>query len=134
MSEESNTPQVAPGTIGWSEVITTDKASCIEFYTKLNGWTTEDMELPDGMVYTMFKKGDKAIAGCCTLPDEESAPPMWLNYINTEDLDASTAQVKALGGHIIKERIDLPMGSFVILADPQGAVIALWQDNGECGQ
>lgn len=134
MSEESNCPKTAPGTIGWSEVITTDKAACIEFYTKLNGWTTEDMELPDGMVYTMFKNCEQPIAGCCDLPLEESAPPMWLNYINTEDLDASTAKVKALGGQIIKERIDLPMGSFVILADPQGAVIALWQCNPEFGQ
>ncbi len=133
MSEETNCPQTAPCTIGWSEVITTDKAACIEFYTKLNGWTTEDMEFPDGMVYTMFKNGEQPIAGCCVPPGEESAPPMWLNYIKTEDLDASAAKVKALGGQIIKERIDLPMGSFVIPADPQGAATALWDCNDEYG-
>ncbi|MGJ8640602.1 MAG: VOC family protein [Opitutaceae bacterium] len=131
MSEEENCPQTVPGSIGWNEVITSDKAACIEFYTKLNGWTTEDMELPGGMVYTMFKQGDQAVAGCCDLPLEEAAPPMWLSYINTVDLDASTAKVKELGGQVIKERVDLPMGSFIILADPLGAVIALWQCNPE---
>ncbi|MGJ8653080.1 MAG: VOC family protein [Opitutaceae bacterium] len=131
MSDESDCPQSTPGTIGWSEIITSDKAACVEFYKQLNGWTTEDMEMPGGMTYTMFKMGDKPIAGCCELPEGESAPPMWLNYINTEDLDASAKQVQELGGQIIKERIDLPMGSFVILADPQGAVIALWQSNPE---
>jgi len=127
MSEESNCPQSIPGTIGWSEVITSDKAACIEFYKQLNNWTTEDMEMPNGMTYTMFKLGDTPVAGCCELPEGESAPPMWMNYINTEDLNASANKVTELGGTILKERIDLPMGSFVILADPQGAVIALWQ-------
>lgn len=134
MSEECNAPQSVPGSIGWSEVMTTNKAACVEFYKGLNGWTTEDMDMPNGMTYTMFKLGDQPIAGCCELPEGESAPPMWMNYINTEDLDASTQKVKELGGQIIKERIDLPMGSFVILADPQGAVIALWQSNPEACQ
>ena len=33
MSEETNCPQTAPCTIGWSEVITTDEAASTEFYT-----------------------------------------------------------------------------------------------------
>ncbi len=58
---------------------------------------------------------------------------MWLSYILVEDLDATAANAAGLGASIVMERVDLPMGSFVIIADPQGAVIAFWQSSGaEC--
>lgn len=131
MSEESN-DCMTPGTIGWSEVITPNKSASVDFYTKLMGWSAEDMEMPNGMTYTMFKQGDKPLAGCVTPPEGDPVIPMWLNYINTEDLDAVTAKAQELGATVLKERVDLPMGSFTIIADPLGAVIAFWQASGDC--
>ncbi|MGJ8660586.1 MAG: VOC family protein [Bacteroidota bacterium] len=127
MSEECKADTKVPGEIGWSELITTDKDAAIEFYTSLNGWTTVEMALPNDLTYTIFKNGDADIGGCLALPEGETAPPMWLNYIKTADLDQSTKKVLEIGGTVIKERVDIPMGSFIILSDPQGAVIALWE-------
>lgn len=130
MSEETDKPEMAPGTIGWNEVMTSDKAGSVAFYTKLFGWTTEDMKLPDGMTYTTFKQGDRPVAGCMVL-DEGEVQPMWLNYINVADIDASIAKAKGLGGTILEERVDLPIGSYAVIADPQGATFAFWQANPE---
>lgn len=131
MSEE-NAPDQTPGTICWNEIITSDKSASMEFYSNLMGWTSEDMELPEGQTYTMFMQGEKMIAGCIS-PEGGKIPPMWLSYILVEDLDSTAAKAVSLGGNILMERVDLPMGSFVIIADPQGAVIAFWQSSGaEC--
>jgi predicted enzyme related to lactoylglutathione lyase len=132
MSEEKQEECNTPGTIGWNEIITPDKAGSIEFYSKLMGWSSEDMDMPDGNTYTMFKQGDRMIGGCVTPADDSNVPPMWLSYIIVEDLDTVVEKAKSLGGTICKERVDLPMGSFSIVTDPQGATFAFWQASGEC--
>lgn len=129
MSEEANKPDMTPGTIPWSEITTNDKAGCVAFYSELFGWSTEDMEMPGGNTYTMFKQGDRPVAGCVVPPGDPAPPPMWMTYINVEDVSASVAKAKELGGNILMDRVDLPMGSFAVLADPQGAVFAFWQGN-----
>lgn len=126
---ETTQPQPDPGTICWNEICTPDRAGTIEFYSRLLGWTTEDMEMPGGSTYTMFKQGDTMVAGCIQ-PDKPGAPTMWMNYILVEDLDAAAARAVELGATICIERVDLPMGSFVTIVDPQGAMISFWE-NGE---
>ena len=132
MSEESQQHDTTPGTMPWNELITRDKSASVDFYSKLFGWSTEDMELPGGNTYTMFKVGDRPVAGCMVPPEDSEAPPMWLSYVNVEDIDASVAKAKELGGVICKERVDLPMGSFAVVSDPQGATFAFWQATGDC--
>ena len=132
MSEENQQHEITPGTMPWNELITKDKGASSEFYAKLLGWTTEDIELPGGNTYTMFKLGDKNVAGCCVPPEDSDAPPMWLSYVNVADIDASVVKAKELGGTICKERVDLPMGSFAVVTDPQGSTFAFWEATGEC--
>ncbi|MEO0509977.1 MAG: VOC family protein [Verrucomicrobiota bacterium] len=129
MSEENNTPEVLPGTIGWNEVVTTDKAATIAFYTELFGWTTEEMPMPDGNSYVIFNNNGKPAAGCVQAPAEAAAQPCWMQYINSEDIDASVAKAISLGASVMVPRTDLPMGSFAVIADPVGAVFSFWQNN-----
>jgi predicted enzyme related to lactoylglutathione lyase len=42
-------------------------------------------------------------------------------------LETSVDRAKELGATIHKEITTIQMGKFAILADPQGAVIGLWQ-------
>ena len=132
--EQQQQPDTTPGTIPWTELATTNKEASKDFYTKLFGWTVEEMQMPNDMTYTMFKLGERPIAGCVELPEgEPGAHPMWLSYVNVEDLDASIEKTKELGGAVLKGRVDLPMGSFAVIADPQNAVIAFWQSSdAEC--
>ena len=131
MSDEQQA-DMTPGKICWNELITPDKSASMDFYTQLMGWTSQDMEMPGGNTYTMFMQGENMVAGCIS-PEDGNVPPMWLGYILVEDLDAQTAKAKELGANIIMDRVDLPMGSFVIFADPVGAVIAFWEaSDAEC--
>ncbi|MCH6258277.1 VOC family protein [Puniceicoccaceae bacterium K14] len=127
MSEESNKEDKSPGLLPWTEIVTNDKESSVKFYTELFGWSTDVMPMPNGQEYTVFKKGDRPVAGCVVPPTEEGAMPMWLSYVTVEDIDASIAKLEALGGKVFKGRVDIPMGSFAVVAGPEGAVFAFWQ-------
>lgn len=127
MSDESNKPDMTPGIVSWNELNTPNKAASVAFYTKLFGWSTAEMELPDGNRYSMFNSGEKPIAGCMVPPGNTGAPPMWLTYITVEDVDVAMAKAKALGGTLKTGRVDLPMGSFAVVTDPQGATFAFWK-------
>jgi predicted enzyme related to lactoylglutathione lyase len=48
-------------------------------------------------------------------------------YVTVEDLETSLAQAIELGAKVHKEITTIQMGRFAIIADPQGAVIGLWQ-------
>lgn len=87
--------------------------------------------MPNGQTYTMFKQGERPVAGCVQPSAENSGPPMWLSYVNVADIDASVAKAKELGATIHMDRVDIAMGSFAVLADPQGATFAFWQGNSE---
>jgi predicted enzyme related to lactoylglutathione lyase len=43
-----------------------------------------------------------------------------------DDLDAATKQAVALGGALVRDRTAGPAGSAVLVADPAGAVVALF--------
>ena len=133
MSDEQYQPDKTPGVFAWQEIVSNNKDGTVEFYSNLFGWTTEDMQMPNGDSYTMFMQGQRPIGGCISAPPEaENVPTMWLNYVNTDDLDASVAKAKGLGAKICKERVDLPMGSFAIAVDPQGGTFAFWQPGEDC--
>ena len=51
------------GAFSWSELMTTNPNAAKEFYTKLFGWTTEDMNMMPGMNYTVVKAGGSGIGG-----------------------------------------------------------------------
>jgi uncharacterized protein len=48
-------------------------------------------------------------------------------YVTVENLETSVDRAKELGATVHKEITTIPMGRFAILADPQGAVLGLWQ-------
>ena len=54
-------------------------------------------------------------------------PGSWMAYVTVEDLETSLAQAIELGAKVHKEITTIQMGRFAIIADPQGAVIGLWQ-------
>jgi len=113
----------------WYELMTTDPAAAGEFYSGVIGWGTQAWgggEKP----YTMWMRGETPIGGLMELPAEavaEGAPPHWLAYIGTADVDATLARAAELGARVIVPAMDLTeVGRMAILADPQGAVFAIY--------
>lgn len=50
----------------------------------------------------------------------------WVPYVVVDDLDSATKQATALGGRVVRARTAGPAGTSVLVADPGGAVVALF--------
>ena len=114
-----------PGTFAWNELLAADQEGAKNFYGALFGWTSESVP---GMDYTMFNLDDRPVAGMLQKPKECDGPPTWVSYIHTPNVAATLAKAVELGADELKEVTDVPgMGSFAVIKDPQGTVIAFWQ-------
>lgn len=130
MSEEDCSGEdKTPGIFSWRELVTRDLEGSTKFYTDLLGWTTDTMEMPGGMDYTMFMAGERPVAGMMKPPAEKGdVPTTWISYITVEDLDATVAKAQELGAHLCMPPTEIPgKGRFAGVADPQGAPIAFWE-------
>lgn len=59
-------------------------------------------------------------------PMPPEAPPFWLVYFATDDLDGSLAKVGEQGGSVLMPNTDIGIARIAIAQDPQGAVFALY--------
>lgn len=109
------------------ELNTTDLSKAKDFYGKLFDWKLEDMDMGPGGTYTMIKVGEGTGGGMLKHP-MPGAPSMWLAYVQVDDLPAATKKAKSLGARVDKDITEVPgVGSFSIITDPTGAVLALWK-------
>jgi uncharacterized protein len=116
-----------PGTYSWSELITSDVEAAKGFYAAVLGWGEET-----NPGYTEFKVGGRSIAGMMARPPgmPAQAPDAWGVYFAVADHDATVAQVLELGGQRIVGPMTVPVGTFSVVVDPQGAVFNVIQLSG----
>ncbi|HXV60153.1 MAG TPA: VOC family protein [Vicinamibacteria bacterium] len=117
------------GRFCWYDLMTTDPGAAQAFYKKLVGWGTVTQEF-GGQPYTMWTVGENPIGGVNALPEDArkaGAPPHWLAYVLTSDVDERLAKAKELGAKIKVPATDIPeVGRFGVFTDPQGALIAIY--------
>ncbi len=116
----------------WFDLMTTDTDGAKRFYTEVIGWKTQAWEDADPTTpYTLWVASKGPIGGLMTLPEEAKkmgAPPHWLAYTAVDDVAATAKHAEELGGKIYKPPTDIPkVGCFAVLADPQGAVFAVFK-------
>ncbi len=120
-------PPTSEGVFVWDELMTSDIEGAKRFYGEVVGWETEDMEMGDGMIYTMFRTGEAQRGGGMPIPDGLEAPPAWLTYIGTDDVDATYAKAESMGATEIRAPFDVStVGRLAIFKDPTGAVIGIY--------
>ncbi|HFE38394.1 MAG TPA: VOC family protein, partial [Gammaproteobacteria bacterium] len=114
------------GAFSWNELMTSDIVGAKAFYSALFGWQLNDMDTPMGS-YTMAKVGETEVAGMMATPEEAAgAPPAWGAYVTVDDVDAMPAKIESLGGKVILPPQDIPdVGRFLVMQDPQGAMLML---------
>ena len=106
------------------ELNTKDLPKARAFYSQLFDWKLEDMSMDNG-TYTLINVGEGTGGGMMTTPP---GPVAWLPYVLVDDLVAATKKAKSLGATVMKDVTEVKgMGSFSILVDPTGAMIALWE-------
>lgn len=114
-----------PGMFCWMELATGDHKAAQAFYGGLFSWTANEMPMPDGNVYVMLQKDGKDVGA---LYENKKTPPNWLSYIAVASADETTARAKELGANVIQAPFDvMDVGRMAVLADPEGAVFAIWQ-------
>ena len=115
-----------PGTLCWADLTTPDQERAKKFYQEVFGWHAEPGK--DSSGYLHIKNGDTYIGG---IPPAEhrhaNAPSHWLLYFLVQDCDASTAKAQQAGANIFAAPMTMEgVGRWSVVADPQGAVFALF--------
>jgi predicted enzyme related to lactoylglutathione lyase len=123
-----------PGTPSWADVSSPDIEAAVSFYEQLFGWEASEPGDPEETGgYRMFTRGGKAVAGAGPTRSEEQ-PPAWMTYVTVADAEAAAERAKAAGGAVVVEPMDvMTAGRMAVLADPAGAVFAVWQPREHIG-
>jgi predicted enzyme related to lactoylglutathione lyase len=110
------------GTWTWNELVSADLAAGVGFYTELLGWTAQDV--PGPFPRTSFTLGDLLIGGGHAPAPQEDPAPRWSISFWVADADEAAATAEKLGGTVLLAPMDIPVGRFTVLADPQGATFS----------
>jgi len=111
------------GQFVWHELMTTDAQAAVGFYSKVARLKTQPA--PFEKTYTLFVAGGRPMGGLMVVAGD--APPNWLTYIGTADVDETTRKAESLGARVVKSPAPVPDGGkFSILQDPQGALFAIY--------
>ena len=124
------------GEFCWYELGTTDVAGAKRFYGGMFGWGHEDVPMGEAGTYSIWKREGQPLGGLYKLegPMFAGAPPHWMAYVAVDAVDADADRAKSLGGQVIMGPHDVPgVGRMAFVRDPQGAVIALYQEGGHAG-
>jgi hypothetical protein len=120
------------GIPSWVDMSSADLPKARAFYAGLLGWETPEGP-PEAGGYSVCLLHGKSVAGLGPQMNPE-APPAWMTYVNVDSADDTIDKVKANGGMVLAGPMDvMDVGRMAILADPQGAVIGLWQPGTHLG-
>lgn len=123
-----------PGRFCWVELMCDDTAAMKAFYSSVAGWDLMPMAVGE-IDYTLLVVAgggqQDAVGGLCA--KQAPGPSAWLPYVSVVDVDATLRQAGDLGATIIAPAMDVgDFGRCGIFQDPGGAVLAVYQQKGEC--
>lgn len=114
-----------PGGISWEDLRSPDPVASREFFAAVFGWKFD----------LLFNSGDGDY-GTVSNPDAPhpvggigplwGSPAGWLVYFGVVDVDVAVTAVLAGGGSVVSEAHDSPYGRMAQVADPEGAVFAVF--------
>jgi hypothetical protein len=115
------------GALCWADLNTSDTKKASDFYSGLFGWQIVADE-KDKSGYLHIKNGEHFIGGMPPGAHQQPGMPAhWLPYIWVDDVDASAAKAKQMGAKLCLEPLTIDdVGRMAVIADPQGAVFAIF--------
>ena len=114
-----------PGKIVHFELPAADAGRAKAFWSGLFGWEFGDSAMP-GMEYYMVEGG-------ALYPSEELAGTGPIVYYDTDDIDASVAAIRRLGGEAADKSPIPGIGWFARCQDTEGNNFSLFQSDGSVG-
>ena len=128
MGERTSHP---PGTISWTDLVTSDLDAAKGFYRALLGWEFEDMPVGDGAVYSMARVDGLDVGALSRTSDQ---PPHWNLYVTVASADDAAARAGALGATVLAEPFDVfDAGRMAVVQDPTGAILCPWEPRRNVG-
>ena len=109
------------------ELGTTDIGKAKSFYQSMFDWRLNDVEMGEGMTYTLINVGEGTGGGMMKqmMPN---APSAWMAYVQVDDIRAATDKAKSLGATILRDVMPVMDEGFLsIIRDPTGAALGMWQ-------
>jgi hypothetical protein len=120
-----------PNSLCWNELATRDVESGRSFYPAVFGWAAGKPSFegaPES--YTVWELDGKPVGGMMEMSDEffpPEVPPHWGVCFVVADCDAIVEKARELGATVTFEPMEMSLGRFAGLIDPQGASFAVMQ-------
>ncbi|MDQ6806994.1 MAG: hypothetical protein M3065_19005 [Actinomycetota bacterium] len=101
------------------------------FYPAVFGWVAGHPSFegaPES--YTVWELADRPVGGMMQMTDElfpPEVPPHWSVCFAVADCDTTIAKARELGARITMGPMDMPIGRFAGMIDPQGASFTVMQ-------
>lgn len=112
------------GDFHWNELLADDIDALAPFYANVVGWTVEKVDMGMGP-YTLFKKGDKSLAGGMNKMDK-NIPTSWLPYVAVDNTDQALSRIKAKKGEVKMGPTDVDtVGRLAVIVDNRGAALGV---------
>jgi len=105
------------------ELHTGDLAGASELYAGLCGWTPRPVHTDAGTYWSVGLGGEVGggMVECST------RRPMWLPYVEVDDVVEATERARALGSRVALEPREGPLGWRSVVVSPVGGELAFWQ-------
>ncbi|HEY4003263.1 MAG TPA: VOC family protein, partial [Candidatus Xenobia bacterium] len=134
--------EIGVGNPCWLGLMTSDPEAAKTFYGGVFGWTFRERQFldmadrprtPAGVYVTCLKNG-RPVGAIRTMGSEmqkSGALPAWLIYFNAASAESIVRKTEALGGQVRVPAFAMrEWGRMAVLADPVGAVFAVWEEGG----
>ncbi len=107
----------------WHDLNTKDVPAAKRFYGELFNWKFEG-----DSSYEHIKAGEHMIGGVRAMTAKEQMPPHWLGYVGVDDVAGTVEKMSKQGGKVYMPATSMPnVGTFAVVADPTGGVLAPWK-------
>jgi predicted enzyme related to lactoylglutathione lyase len=112
-----------PNPVVHLELHTGDMPRAMAFYAYLCGWRPERIDTGSGTYWALDMGNGKGggIVECGT------AKPLWLPYVEVDDIAAITERARRLGASVLVEPREGPAGWRSVVTTPEAGEIAFWQ-------
>jgi predicted enzyme related to lactoylglutathione lyase len=127
----SNRDRYIPGVPCWIDTTQPDPEAAVRFYGDLFGWQFEDVMPPGSPAqYFIARLAGGDVAAVSSQPEGSPPAATWNTYVWVADADETAAKVRAAGGSVLSEPMDIgDAGRMGVFADPAGAAFSAWQPN-----
>jgi len=121
------------GTPCWVDIGVPDLQKARAFYSGLFGWSIPEGP-PEAGGYSICEIDGEPVAGIGPKMGPADMPTFWTTYLASDNADETAAKIKAAGGQLLTDPMDvMNAGRMFIAADPGGAVFGVWRARAHTG-